>query len=244
MKIFIKFGMAAACATLLVACGGSSNLSDQIRTAQEATTSYRITLTNTTAAQPFSPVAVVLHNGSWSSFTLGRAASVELEMLAESGDNSALIAAAESTENVFRAASGVGDIAPGTSQSVELEVTESQIAALSLSLVTMLVNTNDAIAALNLVDISALDANDSMRVNALSYDTGTEANSETAATMPGPAAAGGAQEGFNANRDDVRDAVFVHAGVVTADDGLTNSALNSVHRWDHPAIQVRIERLN
>lgn len=242
MKILLKLSLTTILASLLVACGGSSNLATSFT--QQTAVSYRVTPTNTTAAQPFSPVAIVLHDGSWSTFNLGDPASTELEMLAESGDNSALLAAAENMAGVFSAASGTGDIGPGESESIEVEVTESQIASLSLSLVSMLVNTNDAIAALNRIDISALNPNESMRVNALSYDTGTEANTETAATMPGPAAAGGAQEGFNTARDDVRDSVFVHAGVVTSTDGLTTSALSSIHRWDHPAIQIRVERLN
>jgi hypothetical protein len=242
MKILLKLSLTAISASLLVACGANSNLATSFT--QQAAISYRVTLTNTTAAQPFSPVAIVLHDGSWSTFNLGEPASTELEMLAESGDNSALLAAAENMAGVFGAASGTGDIGPGESESIEVEVTESQIRSLSLSLVAMLVNTNDAIAALNRIDISTLNSNESMRVNALSYDTGTEANTETAATMPGPAAAGGAQEGFNAVRDDVRDSVFVHAGVVTTTDGLTTSALSSIHRWDHPAIQIRVERLN
>ncbi|MFQ3363325.1 MAG: hypothetical protein ACI883_000292 [Candidatus Azotimanducaceae bacterium] len=242
MKILLKLSLTAISASLLVACGANSNLATSFT--QQAAISYRVTLTNTTAAQPFSPVAIVLHDGSWSTFNLGEPASTELEMLAESGDNSALLAAAENMVGVFGAASGTGDIGPGESESIEVEVTESQIRSLSLSLVAMLVNTNDAIAALNRIDISTLNSNESMRVNALSYDTGTEANTETAATMPGPAAAGGAQEGFNAVRDDVRDSVFVHAGVVTTTDGLTTSALSSIHRWDHPAIQIRVERLN
>ena len=83
-----------------------------------------------------------------------------------------------------------------------------------------------------------------MKLTARAYDTGTEANTESADTVPGPAAGGGAQEGFNAARDDVRDAVFVHAGVITADDGLTSSTLSFTNRWDNPVMQVEIERLN
>ena len=82
-----------------------------------------------------------------------------------------------------------------------------------------------------------------MSFNVLSYDSGTEANLETSDTVPGPAATGGLQEGFNAARNDIRDAVYVHAGVVTRDDGLDDSALSEIHRWDHPAISVLVERM-
>ena len=50
------------------------------------------------------------------------------------------------------------------------------------------------------------------------WDSGTEANSETAATIPGPAGGG---EGFNATRDD-SDTVSFHSGVISQDDGLTS----------------------
>ena len=46
-----------------------------------------------------------------------------------------------------------------------------------------------------------------------------------------------------ADRGDLRDAVFVHSGAVTADDGLESSALDSSHKWDNPVMRVSIERI-
>jgi len=73
----------------------------------------------------------------------------------------------------------------------------------------------------------------------MAYDAGTEANSETAATIPGPAAGG---EGYNSTRDD-RDTVGGHPGVISADDGLTGSALDASHRFDNPVARITITRL-
>lgn len=204
--------------------------------------SFTVEVTNLSAAQPLSPLALVLHTPDWSGFSTGTAASEGLELLAEGGDNSMFLSDAQASNSVYASASGTGIVGPGESESITIEVAESALGTLSFSVLSMFVNTNDAIAAVNAQSIAGMQVNDRERFEALSYDTGTEANSETADSMPGPAATGGAREGFNAVRDDLRDAVYVHAGVVTQDDGLASSALTEVHKWDHPAVQVRVER--
>ncbi|MTI78708.1 spondin domain-containing protein [Marinobacter sp.] len=107
---------------------------------------------------------------------------------------------------------------------------------------SMPVNTNDGLAAIGGVDLSDLAVGESTMFLAVSYDAGTEANAESADTVPGSAASGVA-EGFNAVRDDVRDAVYIHPGVVTQDVGLSTSTLGGRQRWDNPIAVVRIERL-
>lgn len=107
-----------------------------------------------------------------------------------------------------------------------------------LTLATMLVNTNDAFVGLDGVDLSGLGRNESMVLHARVYDAGTEANSETAATIPGPAGGG---EGYNAARDE-RDFIAVHRGVVSRDDGLATSALDASHRFDNPGARIVITR--
>ncbi|MGI9283362.1 MAG: spondin domain-containing protein [Endozoicomonas sp.] len=72
------------------------------------------------------------------------------------------------------------------------------------------------------------------------HHSGTEANTESAGTMPGPADNG---EGFNSARDDFADEVRMHSGVVTSDDGLSGSVLTQEHRWDNPTVRVVITRV-
>jgi hypothetical protein len=91
------------------------------------------------------------------------------------------------------------------------------------------------------VDVSALAEGDAWTGRAIVYDAGTEADTEAAGTIPGPADGG---EGFNAARDDSDDRVTMHAGVVTQDDGLATSVLTSQHKFDNPAVMVRIERID
>ena len=74
-----------------------------------------------------------------------------------------------------------------------------------------------------------------MTMNLLSYDAGTELNRETAATL--------GSAGFNAARDDVTSTLTVHGGVVSKDDGLTNSALTQLEKWDNPVARVSIKRM-
>ena len=210
--------------------------------AENQSFSYQVTVTNLTAGQPLSPAAVVIHNADWQAFTLGEPASVSLETLAEAGDNTEFVDAADGDSNVLAAVSGAGAIVPGGTAQVTASVQAQTTANLYLTWASMPVNTNDALAALNGVELGTIAVGESQTYLTISYDAGTEANSETADTVPGPAATGLA-EGFNAARDDVRNAVYVHAGVVTQDDGLVDSTLGGAQRWDNPIARVRIERL-
>ncbi|WP_166268757.1 spondin domain-containing protein [Marinobacter caseinilyticus] len=203
---------------------------------------YQITITNLTAGQPLSPATVVIHTADWQAFALGDAASVALETLAESGDNSDFLATAGFDSGVLSSDSGSGVIGPGASEQLTVTARASNTTELHLTWISMPVNTNDGLAALQGVPLAELDVGQRQSYLAIGYDAGTEANTETAATVPGPAASGLA-EGFNPNRNDVRNAVYIHAGVVTQADGLASSTLSGTQRWDNPIAVVSVERL-
>ena len=206
-----------------------------------AMATFEVTVSNLTNAQPLSPVAVIAHVDGYNVFTVGDAATVGLETLAEGGDNSELIAEADADTNVLATASGAGPIGPAGTETISVEVLESEVASLRISTSTMLVNTNDAITMLNAADVSALAVGEVWTSRTIAYDAGTEANSEEAAHIPGPAGGG---EGFNAARDDIADRVAMHPGVVGQDDGFATSSLDNQHRFDNPVAAVRIERIN
>jgi len=193
---------------------------------------YEVSVTNLTHAQPMSPVAVVLHNEG-QLWQLGQSASSGLEMLAESGDNAAVLADAIA----IASQGGAGILASGMQETITVSITDNM--PMMLSLATMLVNTNDAFTGINAMEISDLIVGESISMKTGSYDAGTERNSESMMTIPGPAGGG---EGFNEMRDDV-DFVAMHPGVVSQDDGLTQSALTQAHRFDNPTLMVMITRV-
>jgi hypothetical protein len=201
--------------------------------------SYRITLTNVSNNQPLSPVAAVLHTAGYSGWQTGSAATEELEMLAEGGDTTAFVAAAEADSHVLETATGSGLIMPGAAEAVDLMAMVSDEDDIQLSLASMLVNTNDAFTGTTAHALGDLAVGESQRFYVHNYDAGTEANSETAATIPGPAGGG---EGFNSARDDV-DFVSIHGGVVSAHDGLATSALDESHRFNGPVAMVMVTRM-
>ncbi|UTA46908.1 spondin domain-containing protein [Simiduia sp. 21SJ11W-1] len=232
---------ACALASALLLAGCPDRDDDDQPEDQLQTLRFDVSTTNLTAAQPVSPLALALHQPSLSIFTVGAPASLPLEVLAEGGDNSDLLASLADNPEAFSTAAGSGVLMPGQSELLSVSAELGVDADVSLSLVTMLVNTNDAISALNGVDVTNLGVGDSMTFTTVVYDAGTEANSETADTIPGPAAAGGAQEGFNAARDEP-DAVLMHSGVLTRDDGMSTSTLTGLHKFDNPALRITITR--
>lgn len=191
--------------------------------------SYQINVSNLTSSQPLSPIAVVLHQ-SGNLWKVGDVPSVELERLAEDGDNSGLLTLG------IAAASGAAAIEPGNNETIS--VTIHDVTDAKLTVATMLVNTNDAFSGLNAWELSQLAVGDSWTTTASVFDAGTEVNSEAAGTMPGPADGG---EGFNAMRNDT-GYVAMHLGVVSVDDGLSSSILRVEHRFDNPAIRIIVKR--
>ena len=206
-----------------------------------ATASFDVTVLNLTNAQPLSPIAVIAHRDGYRVFSVGSPATVGLEELAEGGDNAALIAEADADANVVATVSGAAPIGPAASETVTLDLLDSDRPGLEISVSTMLVNTNDAISGINAVAVEAMAVGDVVTLDGIAYDTGTEANTEAAADIPGPAAGG---EGFNVNRDDRADQVAMHSGVVSQDDGFAASDLTEQHRFDNPVVRIRIERID
>jgi hypothetical protein len=238
MNKFISI-MPLAC--LLLAACGSDNDNTMTETPvtppsppTPAPTQYefKITALNLTNAQPLSPLGAALHT-SGQFWEIGEMASEALEKLAEGGDNSGLLGLSVVNASV----SGDAPLGPGAM--TELMLTTTSLTDQKISLISMMVNTNDGFTGLNSIDVSQMAVGDYTKMNTHGYDSGTEANSESSGSMPGPADGG---EGFNALRDDI-DKVAMHPGVVSNDDGLSSSVLTSEHKFDNPIMAVTITRV-
>lgn len=219
----------------LAACGDNDN--DEVVVMPPpppapVVTRYEIQIDNLTEGQPLSPVTAILHtSGAW--WEVGQPASVALEKLAESGDNQDLLA----VDFMLASVTGDAPTLPGNSLTLSLSIEDQP--SVNLSVLSMLGNTNDGFTGLNAVDLTNLAVGERLQFATYAYDAGTEANSESAATVPGPAAGG---EGYNTERDDVRDMVLMHSGVVSADDGLATSALSQAQRFDNAVAKISITR--
>jgi hypothetical protein len=139
--------------------------------------SFDVTVTNLTNAQPLSPVAVVAHQSGYSMFAVGSPSTVGFEEMAEGGDNTALLAEADADPAVTTTASGAAPIAPAGSETITIELLNTERLGLHLSVSTMLVNTNDAFTGIADVAVQTMAVGDSLTFRGVVYDAGTEANS-------------------------------------------------------------------
>jgi len=215
---------------------------------------YTVHFTNLTFNQPMSPPAIVLHEPGYNAFIDGEPASDGIEMLAEAADPAILLDEAISSASYLDSSSTDGGTFPGnTSSTATLVVPSLDVDNLRLSFASMLGNTNDAFTGLNAIDVSNMTVGQSTSFMAPTWDAGTEANLESASTIPGPAASaaggGGAAAGFDAARDDLFDRVHFHSGAVTnanatdaSLEGLSDSVLDESHRWNNPTAKITITR--
>jgi hypothetical protein len=242
---------ALAAAVLLAACSGGSDSdhSAPVTPPPPAPTTavFEVTLVNLTAGQPLSPMVAVAHNDGFTMWKVGEAASVALEHLAEAGESAPMAALASDSKSVFaNAVASGGPLVPGAGNqaAVTLTVPVGSLPSLRLSMASMLGNTNDGFAGLDAQSLATLAVGASISTHLLGYDAGTERNTESADSVPGPATekAGGKREGFNATRDDIVNTVHLHPGVVSRDDGLPSSALTQAQRWDNPVAVLTIKR--
>lgn len=204
---------------------------------------FSVMVTNITNGQPLTPLAVIAHHENYSPWQLGSAATVGLEMLAESGSPVAYLAEADGSDDVLKTASSTnGPFAPGATETVMITVMEAS--DLEISVAAMLAKTNDAFAGLSKVAVGSMAVGDSTTLLARAYDAGTELNTETAGTIPAPVLDGDPPGiGFDMERNDIGNFISVSAGVVTKDDGFTTSDLLEIHRWLGPVAKVTITRM-
>ncbi|MEE8143570.1 MAG: spondin domain-containing protein [Planctomycetota bacterium] len=194
---------------------------------------YEVTITNLTRGQIFSPAVVATHKRQLQPlFTLGSPASDELVAIAEDAVSEPLMTALSESSQVKAVALITGEngpILPGETASVIIQAGGS---FRHVTLVGMLVTTNDAFYALNGVQGPPSGA---VIFNSPGYDAGSENNNENCDFIPGPPC------GNPGVRDTVgaEGTVHIHAGIHNLDD-----LQPSESDWRNPVATISIRRLN
>lgn len=203
-----------------------------------------VKITNLTKGIYFTPLLVAAHPASAQLYKAGEAASLNVQKMAEGGDISGLSSdlGAVSASVVENPASGL--LAPGASASATLI---SDDANDHLSIVAMMLPTNDGFIALNNAHIPTTPGTYVYELNA--HDAGTEANNEVinGAGAPGalgiPAAPDGTGgTGATGIEATAEGYVHIHRGNI-GDMNATagNSDVNTLtHRWLNPVASVII----
>lgn len=199
---------------------------------------FEVTVTNLTRGQTFTPVLVASHRESVTLFTLGQPASPQLAILAEEGNTAPLTALLLSTPGVRDVAdSGAppgGFVLPGQSKTVFVDAGRG---ADRVSVAAMLIPTNDGFFALN--GERAPRGNEVLTYFSPAYDSGSERNDESCASIPGPSFAEcggpggggtpvGGEEGY----------VHIHAGIHGIGDMVASD-----RDWRNPVAKITIRRI-
>ena len=199
---------------------------------------YRVTITNLTKGQTFTPVLIATHSPATRIFAPGTVVSPQLQVLAEEGDTAMLAALLRATPaTVGEVVTGPPPLAglqtPGTTRTYDISGggTFTQ-----LSLAAMLIPTNDAFVGANSVMLPS--GFDPIAVDLLAYDSGTEINDELCASIPGPSfmECGGPGGGGRPGRGE--GAIPVHNGMHGV--GTMNAPLRD---WRGPVARVTIVRV-
>lgn len=231
MRKLIVLGLIAVATTALAV--GPASADDDERD-DGATKTWRVTITNLTppgpgapGSQPLSPPLFVVHSRQADVWSVGEIASHGVAAIAEDANNGPLESALAATHGVRAVFIGAGGPIPsGATRSYTIETSGSFN---RLSLVTMLVNTNDAFTGL-----------DSLRPRAhgsshetMAYDAGSERNNELKSHIPGPCC------GNPFVRDPEGALIGPHEGITGR--GQLNPAL---YDWNGAAARITIERVS
>ncbi|MFK5936778.1 MAG: spondin domain-containing protein [Sulfurimonas sp.] len=145
-----------------------------------------VKITNLTKGISFTPLLVSAHNANAALFMAGSVASSNLKAMAEGGDISGLVTDlnASGATSVQNPASGL--LSAGSSTTTSLSTASGND---YLSIVAMMLPTNDGFLAMNSVKIPTTVGTYKYELNA--YDAGTEANDELAGNIPALATGSG-----------------------------------------------------
>lgn len=162
----------------------------------------RVTITNITQGQIFSPPIIITHNKEFTLFNLGEPASPELSLLAEDGDPSKLLNVLADSPSVLDTVVANGPVLPGTSLTIDVDINR-RFGLVSLA--GMLVTTNDAFVAVRGERVPFFQKD----LIAVAYDAGSEENSEDCAFIPGPPCGNGGVR----DTDGAEGYVYIHSGI-------------------------------
>jgi len=204
-----------------------------------------IRITNLTHGNHFTPLLVAAHPAGQHLFQAGEAASSSLQAMAEGGDISGLASdlATMNADVVENPAGGL--MAPGSSTEFQLSTSMDNM---QLSVVAMILPTNDGFVGLDAIDIPSEPGTYSWTLNA--WDAGTEANDEIINGGGAPGVAGipadplgkGGMNATGVTDMESNDRVHIHRGIIGDSDPAAGiSDLDSrVHRWLNPVARITI----
>jgi Spondin_N len=195
---------------------------------------WQVTITNLTppgagapGSQPLSPPLFVVHSRKADVWSLGDIASHGVAAIAEDANNAVLESALPALPGVKTVFTGAGGPIP-SGQSRTFNV-ESGGRFNKLSVVTMLVNTNDAFTGLDSVRLSGRGGTHLT----MAYDGGSERNNELKSHIPGPCC------GNAFVRDPEGALIRPHEGITGR--GQLDPA---IYDWEGAAARITIQRAN
>lgn len=207
-------------------------------TAQEF--KYKVTITNITKGQSFTPQLVVTHEGKKALFRLGSPASPGLGRMAEGGDTSVLLEELMYADSVadYAVIEGVeGLLVPGETASVVVTADRHHR---YLSLAGMFLPTNDTFVALNRIRLPR----HAKAMFARAYDAGTEYNDQNCANIPGPVCGG---TPFSDPSEMDEGFVYVSNGIheLPQPDGDDAARIigPQTYDWRNPVARIVVKRL-
>ncbi len=205
---------------------------------------FNVRIINLTNGIWYTPFLVAAHPVGTSLFTTGQPASASLQAMAEGGDISGLVIDLQALGATVAENPAGGLLPPAMSTDVDLNTDGTS--NVLLSVVSMLLPTNDAFAGLNSISIPTESGTYTFDVPA--YDAGTEANDEliTGGGAPGvtgiPADPGGLSGtgGTGAATADANTNVHIHRNTLGDTDAVagTSDLDSRVHRWLNPVVRI------
>lgn len=205
-------------------------------TAQVQAAQLEVTVTNATKGIYFTPILAAAHDSNLFMFRTGKAASAELESMAEGGDISGLSSLIANAGGVVVENPASGILNPGVATTFDIDT--GDLAYLSLG--AMLLPTNDGFVGLDSWKIPTQAG--TYKANLNSYDAGTEANDELAASMPNPPFITFGAGGTGVETALSNTKVHVHPGNLGDSDPVagTSDLDSSSHRWLNPVATITI----
>jgi hypothetical protein len=196
---------------------------------------YRITIENLTpdrgggASQVLSPPLMVVHNKRVDLYSVGDPASQAVADVAEDAIGATGIGMLSGNPDVLYVDQPGGPILPGQSASYEV-MTRGNLHLLSL--VTMLVNTNDGFTGVDAVRLTGQGG----EYYAMAYDAGSEVNDQLQASIPGPCCGD-----MGRNGSDEFGVIAHHQGIQMGVGDLDPAQWG----WDtaSPVAKIKVERV-